>query len=205
MVSIRPSYMSQLNEYYCVSTDVKPVGDGVKNGSTMREMDTGKKYMFDAEHQTWLEWPTSGGQSSGSVNQNNGSQNGSNQSSNQDSSQSDSQDNNMSSGNNIMIVPVNVYETGTITCSYTFADLYSAYTDGKLIFVRLHYYDVTEEYETFTDIPMGLYICNNGGSPNQFCGTADDTEDNDWVIEFTENYPAPVITRKGNPAGTQPK
>ena len=55
MVTLRPSYKSYMNEYSCISTDDKPSGEHVKNGSSLREIDTGKRYMFDAEHQTWLE------------------------------------------------------------------------------------------------------------------------------------------------------
>ena len=68
MVTLRPSYKSYLNEYFCISTDEKPVGGDIKNGSTLREIDTRKKYMYDAEHQTWLEvsWiPDSSGSGGG--------------------------------------------------------------------------------------------------------------------------------------------
>lgn len=44
-----------------LSTDEKPI-DGIPNGSTFQEMNTGKMFMFDAESKTWHEQPaTSGG------------------------------------------------------------------------------------------------------------------------------------------------
>lgn len=36
-----------------LSTDTKPTD--VPNGSEFREMDTGKKFLFDAENQTWID------------------------------------------------------------------------------------------------------------------------------------------------------
>lgn len=48
------------NTYYGLSTDTKPTG-AVLNGREFREMDTGKKYLFDAENGEWLEQPEEGG------------------------------------------------------------------------------------------------------------------------------------------------
>lgn len=45
-------------EYKGLSTDTKPVEDNntkVPNGSTFFEMDTGKLFMYDNEHDVWLE------------------------------------------------------------------------------------------------------------------------------------------------------
>ena len=36
----------------CLSTDRKPT-EGMTNGSTLIEVDTGKKYMFNADSGTW--------------------------------------------------------------------------------------------------------------------------------------------------------
>ena len=41
--------------YYGLSTDTKPT-EGVRNGSKLIEMDTGKVYFFDAEGAQWLEF-----------------------------------------------------------------------------------------------------------------------------------------------------
>lgn len=124
MVSLRPSYRAWLDEYYCVSTDEKPVGVNVKNGSSMKEMDTGKKYMFDAEHQEWLEVSGSlvngGGSSSG------GSSNSSSGS---------------SGGTGTMVVEVEAYVTETdgtpvytvTNCSATFEEVANALQDGPLV------------------------------------------------------------------------
>lgn len=48
------------NTYYGLSTDTKPTG-AVLNGREFREMDTGKKHLFDAENGEWLEQPEEGG------------------------------------------------------------------------------------------------------------------------------------------------
>lgn len=37
------------------STDEKPVGKDVPNGSVFYEMDTGKVFKFDAEARVWIE------------------------------------------------------------------------------------------------------------------------------------------------------
>ena len=45
-------------EYKGLSTDIKPVEDDstkVPNGSTFFEMDTSKLFMYDNEHDVWLE------------------------------------------------------------------------------------------------------------------------------------------------------
>lgn len=39
----------------CLSTDSKPT-TGVGNGWLCLEMDTCKKYLFDADNETWREW-----------------------------------------------------------------------------------------------------------------------------------------------------
>lgn len=38
-----------------LSTDSKPT-DGIGNGWLFLEMDTSKKYLFDADGETWREW-----------------------------------------------------------------------------------------------------------------------------------------------------
>lgn len=38
-----------------LSTDEKPINKYVGNGSTFIEMDTGKVFMYDAEHKLWKE------------------------------------------------------------------------------------------------------------------------------------------------------
>lgn len=47
-----------------LSTDEKPI-DGIPNGSTFQEMNTGKMFMFDAESKTWHEQPTTSTSSGG--------------------------------------------------------------------------------------------------------------------------------------------
>ena len=42
---------------YCLSTDTKDLA--VPNGSILIEMDTSKRYFFDAENQDWIEWSPS--------------------------------------------------------------------------------------------------------------------------------------------------
>ena len=45
-----------LFQFAGLSTDTKPTGDSVQNGSSYIEMDTGKLYFFDAEGSEWKEW-----------------------------------------------------------------------------------------------------------------------------------------------------
>jgi len=40
------------NDVRCLSTDEKPV-EGIRNGSTLIEIDTGEKYLFDAGAMEW--------------------------------------------------------------------------------------------------------------------------------------------------------
>ena len=40
----------------CLSTDNKPVGDYIFNGSQLLEMDTSKVYFYDAENEEWRAW-----------------------------------------------------------------------------------------------------------------------------------------------------
>ena len=43
-----------VHDVRCLSTDTKPT-EGIHNGSTLLEMDTGKMYMFDKDNETWRE------------------------------------------------------------------------------------------------------------------------------------------------------
>ena len=56
MISInrRMMYGEVFNDVRCLSTDTKPL-TGIKNGSTLIEIDTGKKYLFDALSKAWNE------------------------------------------------------------------------------------------------------------------------------------------------------
>lgn len=58
MVSInrQQGYGKVYNDVRCMSTDQKPT-EGIKNGSTLVEMDTGKGYLFDAASSAWREIP----------------------------------------------------------------------------------------------------------------------------------------------------
>ena len=42
--------------FYGLSTDSKPTGVAVANGSVFLEMNTGKIYFYDAAGDQWLEW-----------------------------------------------------------------------------------------------------------------------------------------------------
>lgn len=54
-----------LSEIVGLSTDTKPTdsieGIKIQNGSSFRELDTGKKFLFDAENTTWNEVSSGGG------------------------------------------------------------------------------------------------------------------------------------------------
>lgn len=56
MVSInrRTLYGEVYNDVRCLSSDTKPT-DGIRNGSTLTEIDTGKTYMYDSDNATWHE------------------------------------------------------------------------------------------------------------------------------------------------------
>lgn len=54
---VRQARKHILVEIRGLSTDVKPImcyNDEIDNGSTFIEIDTGKQFMFDYEHQKWL-------------------------------------------------------------------------------------------------------------------------------------------------------
>ena len=63
MISInrRTLYGEVYNDVRCLSSDEKPVG-GIKNGSTLVEIDTGKRYLFDATNASWNEVQQGGGE-----------------------------------------------------------------------------------------------------------------------------------------------
>lgn len=48
-------YGNWVHDVRGLSTDTKPT-DGIANGSTYFEMDTGKMYMFDQDNETWHEF-----------------------------------------------------------------------------------------------------------------------------------------------------
>lgn len=47
-------YGKVFNDVRCLSTDEKPV-EHIRNGSTLLEMDTGKRYYFDGDSKTWFD------------------------------------------------------------------------------------------------------------------------------------------------------
>lgn len=49
-------YGKVFNDIRCLSTDEKPT-DNIRNGSILTEIDTGKKYAFDAVARSWHELP----------------------------------------------------------------------------------------------------------------------------------------------------
>ncbi len=40
----------------CLSTDTKPIGEDIANGSELMEMDTSTLYLYDAENGVWRGW-----------------------------------------------------------------------------------------------------------------------------------------------------
>ena len=62
MISVnrRILYGQVYNDVRCLSTDEKPT-ESIKNGSILVEIDTGTRYMFDAENEQWHELPSGGG------------------------------------------------------------------------------------------------------------------------------------------------
>lgn len=49
------SLTNMAEEFAGLSTDEKPT-EGISNGSSFIEMDTGKTYFFDEESSSWIEW-----------------------------------------------------------------------------------------------------------------------------------------------------
>ena len=62
MISVnrRTLYGEVYNDVRCLSTDEKPT-ENINNGSTLVEIDTGKRYIFDASSLAWNEVVQSGG------------------------------------------------------------------------------------------------------------------------------------------------
>ena len=54
MMTLHTIYTIQ--QYQGLSSDTKPTGNGVVNGSRFLEIDTGKTYMYDAAGSQWLEY-----------------------------------------------------------------------------------------------------------------------------------------------------
>ena len=52
----RNGVYSATETYFGLSTDTKPTGDTVANGSCFLEMDTSKIYFYDADGAEWQEW-----------------------------------------------------------------------------------------------------------------------------------------------------
>lgn len=55
---ITPTHTDYLHEnatYFGLSTDTKPL-QHIGNGTAFIEIDSGKIYLFDAEHTEWIEW-----------------------------------------------------------------------------------------------------------------------------------------------------
>ena len=51
----------ELRRGHCLSTDTKPTGPSIGNGSYLREMDTGDEYEYDAENDIWRAGSGGGG------------------------------------------------------------------------------------------------------------------------------------------------
>lgn len=55
MISINRQFQhgKVFNDVRCLSTDTKPV-DAIRNGSCLTEIDTGRRYLFDAASKRWM-------------------------------------------------------------------------------------------------------------------------------------------------------
>lgn len=57
---LRHTYYGRwVHDVRCLSTDTKPT-EGINNGSSLIEIDTGKGYVFDAENKEWHELSSGG-------------------------------------------------------------------------------------------------------------------------------------------------
>ena len=54
----RNGVLSMSENFFGMSTDEKPTGDAVGNGSCFVELDTHKFFFYDAENAQWLQWET---------------------------------------------------------------------------------------------------------------------------------------------------
>ena len=54
-VSVVNGEREQIFDFRGLSTDEKPNNQYVGNGSTFLEIDTGKVFLYDAEHKVWKE------------------------------------------------------------------------------------------------------------------------------------------------------
>lgn len=61
-VNRRIMYGEAFNDVRCLSSDEKPTVE-IVNGSVLTEIDTGKRYLFDADSRTWHEFSSGGGSS----------------------------------------------------------------------------------------------------------------------------------------------
>lgn len=52
----RDGVYSAAETFFGLSTDTKPTGADVANGSAFIELDAGKLYFYDADGAQWLEW-----------------------------------------------------------------------------------------------------------------------------------------------------
>jgi hypothetical protein len=52
----RDGVLATYYEGTCLSTDEKPTGEEIYNGSCLMEIDTCTLYVYDDEHDEWLEW-----------------------------------------------------------------------------------------------------------------------------------------------------
>lgn len=48
------SIITNIVEMNCLSIDEKPINDNIPNGSFLFEMDTNKRYRYDAENHRWI-------------------------------------------------------------------------------------------------------------------------------------------------------
>lgn len=62
MISANRDILAPYYDVRCLSTDEKPV-DNIRNGSTLIEIDTGVKYLFDADSKTWVPYVSHSGSS----------------------------------------------------------------------------------------------------------------------------------------------
>ena len=59
MFTLDNPYTNGQQIFSCLHDDQKPTGNRIKNGDLCKEIDTGKKFLFDAENHTWIEWEDS--------------------------------------------------------------------------------------------------------------------------------------------------
>lgn len=172
-----------LSEIVGLSTDTKPTdsieGVQIQNGSIFRELDTGKKFLFDAENTTWNEVSSGGGGSTlieKSISAN-GVYNASDD--NADGYSKVTVDVSGGGGTFELAVTVTVEPTGeyaapaTLSCDKTHSEIVSAFNNGDKLIPTVTINTITDGQTHTTTLEVALCTVYEGMI--WFCGVGRET------------------------------